>query len=1037
MRWIVESSIKSRLLVIALAAGLLTLGVVQFGDTPIEALPDFGPVRVEVQTEAIGLSPEEVENLITNPLEQEFFNGIPWLHKLRSDSLSGLASIELVFEPGTHPIRARQVVQERLTMVPALPQVSQRPIVINPVATTGRLMFIGLSSKTASLIDVSVVARWKIRQRLLSVPGVSNVTMWGVRDRQLQVLVDMERLRRNDVPLQSIIRTAGNAMWSSPLTYVEASTPGIGGFIDTANQRIEIQHIQPIKGAKELGRVTIEGQERRAVTLGQVADVVENHQPLIGDAIIKDKPGVLLVVERSPEASILQVTKAVEEALDAMRPGLPGIEIDTTIFRAASFINLARENLAGALGAGVALLALLLLVYLQSWRAAFIGAAAIAVSLAAAWVVLLALGHTVNMMIVAGLVMALAVLVDDGIVDIENIKRRLRQRGAGSDSALDTIVAASVEVRGPILTALAIVIVSIAPVLVLWELSGALVRPIVFSYALAVAVSMVVALTLTPAVAVMLLSRERPGSAEPLLSAGLASGYLALLGGLVRRPLALVVVAALITLGGLAAVSKLGGARLAPALQDRELLVRLEGTPGASLPAMTRIAAAASKELRSLPGVRNVGGHIGRASNSDKVISVDGADLWVSVDSRADYAATVGAIQRMFGEGYPGLRAIVTTYPEMRIREVTEGTDQDLVVRVYGRKYDVLRERAGQVAKAISDVAGVVDAQVRLPAVEPTVEVEVLVDKASAHGLKPGEVRRAAATMISGITAGTLFEEQKIFDVVVWGKPEKRGSLTDVRQLLVDTPKGSQVRLEEVADVSIRPNPSVIKHDAVARYVDVTANVRGRSVDAVTGDVRAKLQGMTFPIEHHVEVLGEAVERRTTQRYLLTYAVCGLIAVFFLLQACFSSWRLATLVFILLPVPLAGAALAASLLPAAPSILSLLGGLAVLAVAARGGILLIRHYQRLQREEGEAFGPDLVLRGARQRFGASLLGTLAAVVVLLPLLVYGSVSGLEIVSPLAALVLGGLLVAALVNLFVLPALYLRFGQETRSMVSGA
>jgi Cu/Ag efflux pump CusA len=1036
MQWIVEASVRSRLLVIAMAAGLLAMGILQLRDTPVEALPDFGPVRVEVQVEAIGLSPDEVENLITNAMEQEFFNGIPWLHKLRSDSLQGLASLEMIFEPGTDPIRARQVVQERLTMVAGLPQVSQKPIVINPLATTSRLMMIGLSSKTLSLIDLSVLARWKIRQRLLSVPGVANVPIWGLRDRQLQVLIDMDRLRRNDVELFKVIRTAGNAMWSSPLTFLEASTPGIGGFIDTANQRIEIQHIQPIKTAKELAKVVIEGKEDRSLTLGQVADVVENHQPLIGDAILQDKPGVMLVVERFPGSSVSQVTRGVEEALDAMRPGLPGVEIDTTIFRAASFVETARDHLVGALGVGLVLLVLLMGAYLLNWRAALIGTLTTALSLTAAWLVLSAVGATLNMMIVAGLVMALAVIVDDGIVDIDNMRRRLQQRRAegGSASVIDTIVAASLEMRGPILTAISIVIVSVVPVLVLGEVSGDFVKPLALSYALAVLVSMLVALTLTPALAVALLSRGTARDAESPLADRLGRGYLALLGAVVQRPVWMAAGAAVVALGGLGVLTQLGSPSLAPALEDRHLLVRWEGLPGASLPKMARIAAAASKELRSIPGVRNVGGNIGRASTGDKVVSVDAADLWVSIDPAADYAATVGAVKRLLAEGYPGLRTTVATYPDKRIREVTARTEDDLVVRVYGRDYEVLREKAEEVAKSISGVAGLVDPQVRLPAFEPTVEIEVDVPKAAANGMKPGDIRRAAATMVSGITAGTMFEEQKIFDVVVWGKPDKRDSLTKIREMLIDTPVG-QVRLEDLADVRIRSNPSVIKHDAVSRYMDVTAQVRGRSLYAVTGDVKARLKGMTFPVEHHVEVLGEAAERQTTQRYLLSYAIAALVAVFFLLHARFSSWRLAALLVALLPVPLAGAALAASLLPGTPSVLSLMGGLAVLAVAVRGGILLIARYRRLEQEEGEAFGPDLVLRGSRQRFGAITLSTLAAAVTLVPLLVYGAASGLEIVAPLAAVVLGGLLAAGLLNLFVLPVLYLRFGVGARPEAS--
>lgn len=1038
MQWIIDLSTKFRLLAITVSVALLATGIIQLRDTPLEALPDFGPVHVDVQTEALGLAPEEVENLITNPMEQEFFNGIPWLHKLRSDSLSGLSSLQMIFEPGTDPIRARQVVQERLTMVPALPQVSQKPIVINPLATTSRVMVLGLSSKTHSLVDVSVLTRWKIRQRLLSVPGVANVTMWGLRDRQLQVLVDMNQLRQNGVALQQVIRTSGNAMWSSPLTYVEASTPGIGGFIDTANQRLEIQHVQPIQSAKELARVTIEGAEDRSLTLGQVADVTENHQPLIGDAIVQDKPGLMLVVERSPGSSVSEVTRGIEQAINAMRPGLSGIDIDTDIFRAASFVEAARNNLVGALGVGFVLLVLLLGACLFNWRAALIGTMTIALSLSVAWLVLSALGAALNMVVVAGLVMALALIVDDGIVDVDNIRRRLQQRRAEGSSAsvIETIVAASLEMRGSILTAVSIVIVSVVPVLVLGEVSGDFLRPLAFSYTLAVLVSMLVALTLTPALAVALFSREVPGDTESLLANRLGHGYSTLLRAVVRRPVWMAAAVAVITLGGLGVLAQFGGTSLTPALQDRHLLVRVEGVSGVSLPAMVRIATAASKEIRSLSGVRNVGGHIGRASTSDKVISVHGADLWVNIDSGADYAATIDAIKRTFAEGYPGLRATVTTYPNMRIREVTEDTNDDLVVRVYGRKFEVLRAKAEEVVGQISRVVGVVGPQVRLPILEPTIEIEVSVPKAAAHGVKPGDVRRAAATIMSGITAGTLFNEQKIFNVVVWGKEDKRNSLTSIREIQIDTPRGGLVSLKEVADVRLRSNPSVIKHDAVSRYVDVTAQVRGRSLDTVIGDVNTRLKGMTFPAEHHVELLGEETERRTTLHYLLSYAIAALVAVLFLLQARFSSWRLAALLFVLLPVPLAGAALAGTQLPGTLSVLSLMGGLTVLASTVRSGILLVDRYRRLEHEEGKTFGLDLVMLGSQQRFGASLLSVLATGVALVPLVVYGAVSGLEIVAPLAVVVLSGLFVTALLNLFVLPAFYLQFGAGTQREASG-
>ncbi|MGI9437594.1 MAG: efflux RND transporter permease subunit [Geminicoccaceae bacterium] len=1023
MRWMIGSSVKYRLLVIVVSAAILLVGISQLRNAPIEGLPDFGPVRVEVQTEALGLSPEEVENLITNPMEQEFFNGMPWLHKIRSNSLPGLSSVEMIFEPGTDPIRARQVVQERLTMTPALPAVSKPPFVIQPTATTNRLMIIGLSSTELSLIDISVLARWKIRQRLLAVPGISNVSIWGFRDRQLQVLIDPEKLKQQGVNVDNVIRTAGNAMWSSPLTYVEASTPGTGGFIDTAHQRIAVNHRQPIQTADALSRVTIEGQTNGSVTLGEVADVTEMHQLLIGDALVNDGPGVMLVVERFPNTSVQNVTRAVETALDAMRPGLAGIDIDTTVFRSASFLETARDNLVASLAIGFVLLILVLAAFLMNWRVALITVAATSVSFAAAWLVLSAYGAMLNMMIVAGLVMAIAIVVDDSIVDIDHIRRRLQHRKTGTRGAsvIDTVVAASEEIRLPLLTALAIVIASVVPVFVLGEVSGAFLQPMMIAYATAVVVSMIVALTLTPALASVLLDGEPESHAEPPVARWLSGTYSAILRGAVKQPALMLGLSAVIVVIGALALSGIVRPNLVPELQDREIVARLKAAPGTSLPAMQRMAQAASEEIRTIPGVGGVGAHIGRASTSDLVNSVDAADLWINMKPDADYDATLAAIRSTM-HGYPHLRGEVSAYPNLRVREVTRGSDDDLVVRVYGRDYEVLLAKADTVAKSVIEVPGVTNPRVIEPVVEPTVEVEVIVPKASAAGVKPGDVRRAAATMLSSITAGNLFEEQKIFDVVVWGEPTLRDSLTSVNDVLVDAPNGGQVRLGDVADVRIRPNPSVIKHDAVSRYVDVVADVTGRGLDAVTLEVDTRLEQISFPSEHHVEVMGEAAERQQTMRTLIGYVIGALVLGFFLLQACFSSWRNAFLALFLLLVPLAGSLLTASLFSAI-SILSLVGGVVVLAIAVRGGILLITHYGRLEAE-GMTPGSDLVLRGAEERFGAVLLGSAAVAAVLLPLVVSGMAAGFEILTPLTAIVLGGLIANLLLNLFILPSLYL-------------
>lgn len=420
--------LKYRRLVVALAAAFVFFGILQLRNVPVDVLPEFSPPTVQIQTEALGLSAIEVEQLITVPMEQNLLNGVAFLDVIRSESVPGLSSIELIFEPGTDIWRARQLVQERLTQAHDLPQVSKAPQMLQPLSSTSRLMMIGLSSNELSLIETSVLARWVIRPRLMGVPGVANVATWGHRERQLQVQVDPSLLRDKGVSLNQVISTSGNALWVSPLTFLEASTPGTGGFIDTPNQRLTIQHLLPIRTAEELAQVSLEGAEDRGLRLGDVAHVVEDHQPLIGDAVFSDRPGLLLVVEKLPGSDTVEVTREVEEALEELRPGLGDIQFDSTVFRPATYIENGIGHLTTALLIGGLLIILVLAAFLFEWRTVLIAAVAIPLSLVAAGVVIYLRGTTVNAMSLAGLMVGLVAVIDDAVIDAENIGRRLRQR---------------------------------------------------------------------------------------------------------------------------------------------------------------------------------------------------------------------------------------------------------------------------------------------------------------------------------------------------------------------------------------------------------------------------------------------------------------------------------------------------------------------------------------------------------------------------------------------------------------------------------
>ena len=1035
MRWIVGWSLRFRRLVVALAAATMIFGITQLRHTPVDLLPEFSPPTVEIQTEALGLSAVEVEQLITAPMEQGLLNGVAFLDVIRSESVPGLSSIELIFEPGTDLLDARQVVAERLTQAHALPNVSKPPQMLQPLSSTSRVMMVRLSSDELSPIDVSVLARWVIGPRLLGVDGVANVAIWGQRERQLQVLVDPERLRDRGVSLGQIVRTAGNALEVSPLSFLEASTPGTGGWIETSNQRLHIFHEQAISTPEELAQVTLEGPQGDAVfvggepiTLGEVTEVVEDHQPLIGDAICRDADCLLLVVEKFPGANTPEVTRAVDAAIDAMRPGLPGVEFDTSIYRPARFIEASFLNLGRALLIGIVLLTAVIGALFFRWRTVLVSLVAISLSSAAAGAVLLLTGVTVNTMILAGLVMALAVLVDDAVVDVESVAQRLHARGVKGDGdpTWRTILAATIERRTAMIYATLVVVAALVPFLFMEGEAGAFLPPLLLTYLLAVVASMVVALTVTPALAAIFLADTPPDHRESPVARRVQRGYDGVSSRIVHRPAPAFVVVGFLVVAGLLALPFLHTS-LRPGLKERDVLVHLGAGSGTSLPRMREVTDRAVRELASLQGVLDAGAHVGRATMSDRTVDVNSGDIWVTLDPSADHDATVAAIDDVV-DGYPGLVHDVLTYSDERVTEALQRSEDEIIVRVYGEDPGVLRSKAEELRALLAGIEGVEGPRVELPPEEPALEVEVDLARAQGIGIKPGDVRRAAATLLSGITVGHLFEDQKVFDVVVWGRPEIRQRESDVRGLLIDRPGGGHVRLGEVADVRIAPNATVIRHESVSPYLDVTANVNGRDVGAVTTDVQGAVERIDFPLAHHAELLGGFADQGAARSRILAVSVAAAIGILLLLQAALGSWRLAILALAALPLALAGGGLAAVATGGAFTLGSIAGLIAVLGIAVRGSVVMIGGYRRLEHLDGQSFGPELVVRGTRERLPAALMTAVATGVLLLPFVFAGDAAGLEIVRPMAVVILGGLVSSTLVNLVVVPALYLRFGR---------
>jgi CzcA family heavy metal efflux pump len=835
-------------------------------------------------------------------------------------------------------------------------------------------------------------------------------------------------MARYGIALDDVMEATARSLDASLLMFSTGNTIGTGGYVDTANQRLVIQHVPSVVTPTALDNVTLTAKDGREVRLPEVADIVLDHQPLFGDAVINDGPGIMLIVEKFPWANTLDVTRGVEAAIDERRPGLQDVAIDTTIFRPATFIDVALENLSRALLIGSILVFAILILFLFDWRTALISLVAIPLSLMAAALVLQLRGTTVNTMVLAGMVISVGVVVDDAIIDIENIVRRLRQNrleGTGRSTA-SIVLESSLEVRSAIIYATLIDVVAITPVFFIQGLSGAFFQPLAISYGLAVLASLFVALTVTPAMAYLLLRNAHVERRSSPVARRLQEGY--------QRALARIIGSARPAFGMVAGISLVGivvgsqlGQSLLPDFKERDFLMHWVTAPGTSHDEEVRISTAACIELRSIPGVQNCGSHIGQALLADEVVGIDFGENWISVSPDVDYAKTHDAIQSVV-DGYPGLRRDVQTYLKERIREVLTGSSDAIVVRIFGPDLDVLDAKAKELEEAMKAIPGTKDVHRQLQTQIAQVQVEVDLAKAQSYGIKPGDVRRAASVMLSSEEVGDVFFGGAAYDVHVWTTPSVRQNLTDIEQLPIDTPARGKVPLGELATVKVAPAPNSVTHENLTRRIDVDANVTGRDLGSVVRDVQAAVDRIQFDEGYHPEMLGEFAERQAATDRLMLFALAALVGIFLLLQASFNDTRLALLAFLTLPSALVGGILAAWVTGGVLSLGSIVGFFTVLGIAARNGIMMINHFQHLERFEGEPFGPGLVLRGARERLSPILMTALATGLALVPLAIAGDLPGHEIEHPMAIVILGGLVTSTLLNLLIVPSLYLRFGR---------
>ncbi len=1007
---------------IVLGLGLIVVvyGTAVLTTAKLDVFPEFAPPQVSIQTEAPGLSPEQVEVLVTKPIE-DAINGAHGVAVIRSQSIQGLSVITAVLIPRVPVQEARQLISERLAELGRrLPAAAELPILSPLTSSSSTVLMVGFTSATRTPMDQRTFVDWVVRPRLLATPGVAKVAVFGGEVRQLQVLADPVRMQAYGLSLADVVDAASRA------TSVRGA-----GVLDDPNQRIVVRTDGQLLTPAALGQSVIRAGSGGILRLHDVATVQEGAETRFGDGSINGGPGVVLVVSGQLGSNTKEVASAVEAVLAGLAPTIAaeGLTLHPDLFRPAAFIDLAIRNITTALLVGAALVAGVLVLFLFDLRAAAISLTAIPLSLLTAIIVLDRFGFSINTLTLGGLAIALGEVVDDAIIDVENIGRRLRENRLRDSPrpVLDVVRDASLEVRHSMVYATFVVALVFAPVLTMSGLQGALFRPLGLAYVLATTASLIVALTVTPALTLALLARrDRPGQESGLLRR-LRQGFGRLLVRLLPHPRAVGIVTALVCLGGLAVLPLFGTAFL-PDFREGHFVVHMAAVPGTSLEESMRLGRLVSQAIARDPRVNSVAQRAGRAELSEDTWGTHYSEIEVEMKLlTGEEARTVEDSLRANLARFPGVSFAIRGFLTERIEETLTGSTAEVVIRLVGEDLDSLDLAAHRVAELARSVPGSADVQYDPPAVIPEVTLRLRPGAVQAAGLMGDDVLRDIETATRGTRVGQTFEGSRATDVVVLLEAEARRRPEDLRRLPLRAADGRFVTLGEVADLGRSSGRYMISHQGTRRVQTVTANTSGRDVAEFAGELESRLAtpGL-LPAGTYAELTGTAAAQRQAQQELLLHGLLAAAVILLLLWLAFAETGRLLLVLANLPFSLVGGVAAVALTGMTLSLGSLVGFVTLFGIATRNTVMLISHYDHLVTKEGASWGPETVLRGARERLGPILMTATVTGLALLPLALGSGDPGREIEGPMAIVIMGGLVTSTALSLFLLPTLALRY-----------
>ncbi len=1019
---LVAFSVRRPGIVIGLAASVTLYGAAVLARAKLDVFPEFAPPQVSIQTEAPGLSPEQVEILVTKPVE-DALNGATGVAVIRSQSIQGLSVITAVLDPGVEVRSARQLLSERLGEVTGRLPASVAPPVLSPLtSSSSTVLMAGFTSETRSPMEQRSFVDWVVKPRLLATPGVAKVAVFGGEERQLQVLADPARLRAHGLTLADLADVVGRA------TGMRGA-----GVIDDPNQRIVVRTEGQLRSAEQLGASVVRTSAGSLLRLRDVSTVREGAATPFGEGSINGGPGIVVVISGQLGSNTKDVGAAAERVLADLAPLIAeeGLTLHPDLFRPSAFIDLALRNITTALLVGAALVAVVLLLFLADFGAAAISLSAIPLSLLSAIIVLDRFGFSVNTLTLGGLAIALGEVVDDAIIDVENIARRLREnrRLPAPRPFREVVQAASLEVRHSVVYATFVVALVFAPVLGMTGVQGALFRPLGIAYILATLASLVVALTVTPALTLLLLAGERRRLREGLVLRWLRAGYEPLLARLLGHPRLVALGTAAVCVAAALVVPLLGSAFL-PEFREGHYVVHMAAVPGTSLEESARLGRRVSEAILRDPRVHAVAQRAGRAELSEDTWGPHYSEIEVELKPlHGDEARSVEDSLRAHLSGFPGVSFAIRGFLTERIEETLTGSTAQIVVRVFGDDLDSLDLAARRLAARIRLIPGAVDVQYDAPPVAPNVTVRLRPEALARHGLLADDVLREVETATRGARVGEVFEAGRTTDVVVLLQPAARARPEDLGALPLRSAEGVLTRLDRVADVGRSTGRFLISHQGTRRVQTVTANAEGRDVTDLAAEVERALRAPgLLPAGVHAELSGTATAQREAERELLLHSLLAAAVITLLLWLAFAEPGRLLLVMANLPFALVGGVVAVALTGGSLSLGSLVGFVTLFGIATRNAVMLVSHFDHLVTREGAEWGRAAALRGAGERLGPILMTAGVTGLALLPLALGSGDPGREIEGPMAIVILGGLVTSTLLSLFVLPVLALGFAR---------